>query len=306
MQEQIELNLRAELDKPKLAILSSDLDEVSIGFKTKMGREDAQSVMCDLHHLVGKLLNVRLLECVAEDDSQLDLFPNRFANLDRERLIMAVEEFEAIAKTIQRLAFEATATQTVYGIPIMDMEELLGEIEGALKMTGADHFKRPNPEPEPSLGGVEGRSFENAPQVIKAALEEGWSLIHPHHGPDKVITTPDKATVCLYRLTEDVQGAAETDATDAQEADTATQADTDAGEVAERDELYEDAKALIVYGQTASATMLQKNLKIGSNRVARLMDDLETGGVVGPATSGKAREILISTEEHANKTESPA
>ena len=55
------------------------------------------------------------------------------------------------------------------------------------------------------------------------------------------------------------------------------------------------AKALEVIRTTkrASTSNLQRKLKIGYNRAARIMDELEDRGVVGPDTPGQGREILL-------------
>lgn len=63
------------------------------------------------------------------------------------------------------------------------------------------------------------------------------------------------------------------------------------------DELFDEAVELIVtYGQ-ASTSFLQRKLKIGYARAARIMDMLEASGIVGPQEGSKPREILITREE---------
>jgi S-DNA-T family DNA segregation ATPase FtsK/SpoIIIE len=59
------------------------------------------------------------------------------------------------------------------------------------------------------------------------------------------------------------------------------------------DELYEDAKAVIMESPRASTSVLQRRLRIGYGRAARLLDLLEENGVVGPANGAKGREVLI-------------
>ncbi|MEW5907572.1 MAG: DNA translocase FtsK 4TM domain-containing protein [Patescibacteria group bacterium] len=63
------------------------------------------------------------------------------------------------------------------------------------------------------------------------------------------------------------------------------------------DELYEEARGLVIKAKKASTSYLQRKLKIGYARAARLMDVLEEKGVVGPADGAKPREVLISEEE---------
>ena len=62
----------------------------------------------------------------------------------------------------------------------------------------------------------------------------------------------------------------------------------------EGDPLFEDAKALILETQKASASMLQRRLSVGFNRATRLMDELEAAGVIGPAEGTKPRKVLMT------------
>lgn len=62
----------------------------------------------------------------------------------------------------------------------------------------------------------------------------------------------------------------------------------------EGDPLFEDAKALILETQKASASMLQRHLSVGFNRATRLMDELEAAGVIGPAEGTKPRKVLMT------------
>jgi len=68
----------------------------------------------------------------------------------------------------------------------------------------------------------------------------------------------------------------------------------------ERDALYEEARATVVHHQQGSISFLQRRLKIGYSRAARLMDELEEDGVVGPADRSKAREVLLTLQELQN------
>lgn len=59
------------------------------------------------------------------------------------------------------------------------------------------------------------------------------------------------------------------------------------------DELFGEAKDLVLQAGKASASLLQRRLKIGYARAARLLDYLEERGIVGPADGAKPREILV-------------
>lgn len=64
----------------------------------------------------------------------------------------------------------------------------------------------------------------------------------------------------------------------------------------ERDELFEEAARVIVRYQQGSVSLLQRKLKIGYARAARIVDELESANVVGPFDGSKAREVLVETE----------
>jgi S-DNA-T family DNA segregation ATPase FtsK/SpoIIIE len=72
------------------------------------------------------------------------------------------------------------------------------------------------------------------------------------------------------------------------------------------DELYDEAMRLVVLHQQASTSMLQRRLKVGYSRAARLLDLLEERGVVGPSEGAKGREVLVTEQELADRAhESP-
>ena len=60
-----------------------------------------------------------------------------------------------------------------------------------------------------------------------------------------------------------------------------------------KDELFNDAISLVITHQQGSISLLQRRLKIGYSRAARLIDEMEQTGVVGPFTGSKAREVLV-------------
>lgn len=62
------------------------------------------------------------------------------------------------------------------------------------------------------------------------------------------------------------------------------------------DELYEEARELVITAGKASTSLLQRRLRLGYARAARLIDVLEQHGVVGPADGAKPRDILVSKD----------
>jgi len=63
------------------------------------------------------------------------------------------------------------------------------------------------------------------------------------------------------------------------------------------DELFDEAKEIVLQAGKASTSYLQRRLKVGYARAARLMDLLEEAGIVGPGEGAKPREILVTERE---------
>jgi len=74
------------------------------------------------------------------------------------------------------------------------------------------------------------------------------------------------------------------------------------GEAEDSDEFFADAVDLILEKEKASVSMLQRQFRIGYNRAARLMDDLERHGIVGPEEGSKPRKVLITKSEWEEMT----
>ena len=72
------------------------------------------------------------------------------------------------------------------------------------------------------------------------------------------------------------------------------------GRPGKRDELFKEALKLVVRHQQGSISLLQRRLKIGYARAARLIDELEAAGIVGSFDGSKAREVLIDEEDLEN------
>ena len=80
---------------------------------------------------------------------------------------------------------------------------------------------------------------------------------------------------------------------------------TSGGGEAPQDELFEEAKNLVVEMQTASISLLQRRFRIGYNRAARLVDELEAHGVIGPSEGSKPRKVFLQAESEEAAPETP-
>jgi DNA segregation ATPase FtsK/SpoIIIE, S-DNA-T family len=70
----------------------------------------------------------------------------------------------------------------------------------------------------------------------------------------------------------------------------------DDGEGGERDPLFKEAALVCIQNQGGSTSILQRRLKIGYGRAARICDQLEDAGILGPAQGSKPREVLVGIE----------
>jgi S-DNA-T family DNA segregation ATPase FtsK/SpoIIIE len=75
----------------------------------------------------------------------------------------------------------------------------------------------------------------------------------------------------------------------------AAAADASADEEQEYDERYDDAIALVTKTGQASISMIQRHLRVGYNRAARMIEVMEKEGVVGPSDGVKPREVLVTS-----------
>lgn len=73
----------------------------------------------------------------------------------------------------------------------------------------------------------------------------------------------------------------------------------------DRDDLFEEAVRTVCQYDRASASLLQRRLKVGYARAARIVDELETAGVIGPGDGSKPRDVLVrNPDEFLNGTSS--
>jgi len=66
-------------------------------------------------------------------------------------------------------------------------------------------------------------------------------------------------------------------------------------DISNDDDLYKDAVRVVVDSKKASASLLQRRLRVGYARAARLIENMEDQGIIGPADGARPREVLISS-----------
>jgi S-DNA-T family DNA segregation ATPase FtsK/SpoIIIE len=97
----------------------------------------------------------------------------------------------------------------------------------------------------------------------------------------------------LVQITKFLRAQAKPDYDD--EVTEAAAVDTAADEEQEYDERYDDAIALVTKTGQASISMIQRHLRVGYNRAARMIEVMEKEGVVGPSDGVKPREVLVAS-----------
>jgi S-DNA-T family DNA segregation ATPase FtsK/SpoIIIE len=71
----------------------------------------------------------------------------------------------------------------------------------------------------------------------------------------------------------------------------------DGGDGAERDKLFREAAEVVIQHQQGSTSLLQRRLKVGYGRAARIIDQLHLAGVLGPPDGSKPRDVLVGLED---------
>jgi S-DNA-T family DNA segregation ATPase FtsK/SpoIIIE len=67
--------------------------------------------------------------------------------------------------------------------------------------------------------------------------------------------------------------------------------------VEERDKLFREAAEVVIHHQQGSTSLLQRRLKVGYGRAARIIDQLHAAGVLGPPDGSKPRDVLMGLED---------
>lgn len=167
----------------------------------------------------------------------------------------------------------------------------------------------------PSVDVISGLIKANVPSRIAFAVSSGTDsrTILDENGAEKLLGRGDMlfkpidenhpvrlqgsfiSDEDVERIVTFVKNQAEADYDDNFDPGEVSENDMDSGSESEQgDPLFEEAKALVIETQKASASMLQRRLSVGFNRATRLMEELEAAGVIGPAEGTKPRKVLLN------------
>jgi DNA segregation ATPase FtsK/SpoIIIE, S-DNA-T family len=120
--------------------------------------------------------------------------------------------------------------------------------------------------------------YERAVEAKKARwLEQGLALEATEQGEDDILQK-------VRDREREEQAAASGDGDDGSDG-------------AERDKLFREAAEVVIHHQQGSTSLLQRRLKVGYGRAARIIDQLHLAGVLGPPDGSKPRDVLIGVEE---------
>jgi S-DNA-T family DNA segregation ATPase FtsK/SpoIIIE len=110
-----------------------------------------------------------------------------------------------------------------------------------------------------------------------------------------------RAALALQGLVVDESYDAEPDILEAVRAKEALEAGLADGEgaadVGDRDKLFREAAEVVVQNQQGSTSLLQRRLKVGYGRAARIIDQLHSAGVLGPPDGSKPRDVLVGLDQ---------
>jgi S-DNA-T family DNA segregation ATPase FtsK/SpoIIIE len=73
--------------------------------------------------------------------------------------------------------------------------------------------------------------------------------------------------------------------------------DADGDGIEDRDKLFREAAEVVIQHQQGSTSLLQRRLKVGYGRAARIIDQLHAAGVLGPPDGSKPRDVLMGLED---------
>lgn len=295
--KKIELSLYSKLKKHYLAT-SSDINE-SIVTSPSNAVSVLKSVECEMENRYDKLANagVRNLEAYNEKYLQGNLKDNEsIRHRKMPYIVVIIDELadlmitakrdieEPIARIAQMaravgihliVATQRPSVDVITGVikanfPVRVAYQVASKIDSRtiLDMGGADQLLRNGDMLYLSSASIKPIRIQNA-YITTEECEEVSAYIESQQGFSKPYLLPS----IVERKTSGF------------------------GEGEDRDELFGEAARLIFRLQQCSTSTLQRRLKLGYARAARIVDQLEEAGIVGPKNGANAREVLISDEE---------
>src|SRR5206468_10979264 len=81
------------------------------------------------------------------------------------------------------------------------------------------------------------------------------------------------------------------------EAEEAAASDAESFDDTDRDKLFREAAEVVIQHQQGSTSLLQRRLKVGYGRAARIIDQLHMAGILGPPDGSKPRDVLAGLDD---------
>jgi S-DNA-T family DNA segregation ATPase FtsK/SpoIIIE len=81
------------------------------------------------------------------------------------------------------------------------------------------------------------------------------------------------------------------------EAEEASGSDSENFDDTDRDKLFREAAEIVIQHQQGSTSLLQRRLKVGYGRAARIIDQLQLAGILGPPDGSKPRDVLAGLDD---------
>ena len=151
-----------------------------------------------------------------------------------------------------------------------------------------------------------GESFTELPVEPNARECDIHRILVHHARPERIISTDDSEKIMKWFADQREKRRAALQVAEAEEADIlevvrAQEGDGEGGageeQERERDALFREAAEACIQNQGGSTSLLQRRLRIGYGRAARIIDQLHYAGILGPPDGRKPREVLVGFDQ---------
>lgn len=259
-----------------------------------------------------------LQNIVEEMDKRYELFEMSGArNLESYNEQLQAKKEEGVENLPAKLPYIVVVVDELADLMMVAAKEVEDSIIRLAQMARAAGIHMILATQRPSVDVITGLIKANVPSRIAFATSSGTDsrTILDSNGAEKLLGRGDMLFAPMgSNKAERIQGAFISDSEiqaitdfvrDQQEVnyveEMIPQEEAQVGAGGGSDELYEDAYQLVIELDTASISMLQRKFRIGYNRAANIMDDLEANGIVSPQDGSKPRDVLVDLVEQENQ-----